>query len=911
MQINNIVSLGDIVYYSGTFSDSLSIGTKTLFADSSSDIFIVKVHDEEVIWSRRLSGSSLWASSLEVSNNSVFLGGGYSSTMIYHGSESTKIINHMGGSDGFVVRIDADGEYVWHTNVLGGSNEGVTDVASDENGNVYISGHYNGCCPSTFNATISSSSGNSLYLGAPSGYYNSGFVCKLDSDGNPLWAIESWARDIVVSDIEVVNDYLYLSGNFRTWSSGEPAYITDVDGNYNSIYNPGIGLSFLAQYSTDGSHNWDISIGNQGNGVNQTTSINDLVVSDSGMPILCGTYTGGAANFHSTNGNMLSVDESVDLNGFVAQYNEQGIPVWVNSYSTIGDNIPSALQTKDNGHILIGGYYFDDMNDLSSRGSSDIFIMELDDSGEEISVTSYGSIGEDVLNDIAYHAGSYSIAGTASQGLEINEISLDQGGFVYIPQSQQDICSYTPPWQVTITDQNHSIFINGQWFGLNGEPVSEGSLVGVFYTDESGELVCAGYTEIGDGTVQISAMGDDSQTEAVDGLTPEQKFMFLIWDASNCEVSSVNIEYTNGPQVYTPNGITFIDNIYASASGPTEQLLILPTGWSMFSTYIHPQNLALDVILSGIVDDVIIAKDYSGAAYLPEFNFNGIGDIKVGYGYQVKMSKNNQLLVSGNYTAPSDNPILLPEGWFMLGYLREEPAPVDIVFADIISDIIIVKDYLGNAYLPEFNFNGIGDIKPGIGYQVKTTQSITIHYLTNNDSYRMSTAEVIENNVSELFKITPTDNNMTVVIEDAAWDTLPEVGSNIKAFDNDGSVVGFAMYSSPVTVLTVWGDDETTSSKDGMHSSELISFKVSEDDISKEVNLVDWRGREADYQKDAIHVIGSVSSISQAEIISPIIRSLVKVVNVLGQEVTLDETSLKGSVFFEIYDDGSVEKIVK
>ena len=908
MQVNNIVSLGDIVYYSGTFSDSLSLGAETLFADSSSDIFIVKVHNEEVIWSRRLSGSSLWSNSLEVSNNSVFLGGGYGSTMIYHGSESTTTINHTGGSDGFVVRIDADGEYIWHTNVLGGSNEGVMDVASDENGNVYISGHYNGCCPSTFNATISSSSGSSLSLDAPSGYFNSGFVCKLDSDGNPIWAIESWARDIVVSNIEVVDDYLYLSGNFRTWSSGESAYITDVDGNYNSIYNPGIGLSFLAQYSTDGKHNWDISIGNQGNGVNQTTTINDLVVSDSGMPILCGTYSGGVSNFHSTDSNTLSVDESVDLNGFVAQYNEHGIPIWVNTYSTAGDNIPNSLETKDNGDILIGGYYFDDLNDLSSMGSSDIFIMELDESGEEISVTSYGSTGEDILNDIVYHAGSYSFSGTASYGLEINKMSLDQGGFVYIPQFEQEICSYTPPWQVTMTDQNHSIFINGQWFGLNGELISEGSMVGVFYTSDSGELVCSGYTEIGDGTIKISAMGDDSQTEAIDGLTPGQKFMFLIWDASNCEVSSVNVEYTNGPQVYTSNGITFIDNIYASPSGPTEQLLILPTGWSMFSTYIHPENLAFDALLSEVVDDVIIAKDYSGAAYLPEFNFNGIGDIKVGYGYQVKMSKNNQLLVSGNYTTPSDNPILLPEGWFMLGYLREEPAPVDMVFADIISDIIIVKDYLGKAYLPEFNFNGIGDLQPGQGYQLKVQHADTLRYLSNNTQYRLSSSNVIKNHPKHLMQVRPTDQNMTVVIEDEVWSEVPSEGSEIGVFNQEGLMVGSGQYTSPVSVMSVYGNDVLSDAKDGMLSKEPMIFKLWNDNSLQEMKIPDWKSGSSIYQKDAIHVVGSVITNSEVEIITPIKRSLVKIVNVLGQEVSPQETLLKGIVYFEIYDDGSVEK---
>ena len=40
----------------------------------------------------------------------------------------------------------------------------------------------------------------------------------------------------------------------------------------------------------------------------------------------------------------------------------------------------------------------------------------------------------------------------------------------------------------------------------------------------------------------------------------------------------------------------------------------------MFSTYMIPADLDLANLLAPIVDQVIIAKDYLGAAYLPEWN---------------------------------------------------------------------------------------------------------------------------------------------------------------------------------------------------------------------------------------------------------------------------------------------------
>ena len=467
----------------------------------------------------------------------------------------------------------------------------------------------------------------------------------------------------------------------------------------------------------------------------------------------------------------------------------------------------------------------------------------------------------------------------------------------------------SPDWNVVVTDQNHSIFINGQWFDVDGNQMSEGSLIGVFYDNGSDELACAGYAEIGTGTVQIAAMGDDSQTSFVDGLVAGQELVYHVWDASSCEVYSGTVEYTNGPEVFTGNGITFINNIYASPFGPTEQLMVLPSGWSMFSCYMLPENLALDVLLSDVIDDVIIAKDYLGAAYLPEFNFNGVGDMQVGQGYQVKMTNSNEFTVTGEYLYPSENPISLPEGWFMVGYLREEPAPAYMVFADIVSDVIIAKDYLGAAYLPEFNFNGIGDMEAGIGYQVKTAQAVTLQYLSNDASYRMSATEVTENNVSHYAKVAATDNNMTVVIEDAAWDVLPTEGSEIAAFDKDGNMVGSAIYSSPVTVVTVWGDDATTTSKDGMLVSESVSFKVWNTNEVSDFTVAKWIEGSSSYQVDGISVASTIETNNMITELNASERVLVKVINVLGQDITSNYKTAKG-VLFHIYDDGTSEKII-
>jgi hypothetical protein len=200
----------------------------------------------------------------------------------------------------------------------------------------------------------------------------------------------------------------------------------------------------------------------------------------------------------------------------------------------------------------------------------------------------------------------------------------------------------------------------------------------------------------------------------------------------------------------------------------------------------------------------------------------------------------------------------------MIGYLRTESAPADGVLFDMNAsgNLVIAKDYNGNAYLPEWNFNGIGDMVSGQGYQLKTSTADVLQYLSNDASYRFASAEVTENNVSHFAKVPATGNNMTVVIEDAAWDVLPKEGAEVAAFDQAGHMIGSAIYSSPVTVLTTWGDDATTSSKDGLEASEVVSFKVWTSDEVRDFKVKEWTEGSSSYKVDAINVAAAVSTVN-------------------------------------------------
>jgi len=66
----------------------------------------------------------------------------------------------------------------------------------------------------------------------------------------------------------------------------------------------------------------------------------------------------------------------------------------------------------------------------------------------------------------------------------------------------------------------------------------------------------------------------------------------------------------------------------------------------------------------------------------------------------------------------------LQEGWNMIGYGCPEPVNIEQGMSMYTDLVLLIKDNNGSVYLPEFNFNGIGDFTPGYGYQLKVSEPI-------------------------------------------------------------------------------------------------------------------------------------------------------------------------------------------
>ena len=207
-----------------------------------------------------------------------------------------------------------------------------------------------------------------------------------------------------------------------------------------------------------------------------------------------------------------------------------------------------------------------------------------------------------------------------------------------------------------------------------------------------------------------------------------------VWEYTDSWAYKLGNEWTYG-------GVNCTDDSETSASSNCpyplcssvsvdQQEIYFNQGWNIVSTYIDPENSLIEVLFNPILDDLVIVKDYLGNAYLPEWSFNGIGNAQIGHGYYVKTTVFTSLTFYGAYLTPEENPITISSGWNIIGYLRTTPSPLDEIFESLVASdlIVIIKDYLGAAYLPEFDFNGIGDLNPGQGYQIKTNGDCILQY---------------------------------------------------------------------------------------------------------------------------------------------------------------------------------------
>ena len=293
------------------------------------------------------------------------------------------------------------------------------------------------------------------------------------------------------------------------------------------------------------------------------------------------------------------------------------------------------------------------------------------------------------------------------------------------------------------------------------------------------------------------------------------------------------------------------------------QQIEIQEGWGMYSTFIAPEDPSLDSVLEDVVDNLTIMKDELGNVYWPLLGINNIGSLTDGEGYSIKATGVSILEISGDLVS-SDLSMFMPAGWSFIGYLHQESADAAGMMASLVDadNFIIMKDGSGNVYWPLIGVNNIGDnsgmMSPGQGFAVKVGSEDTFSYpfITNAQRIGSPSPTYPLYNYSKAIN---TGDNMIIGIPLNAWNSIPEIGDEIAAYNSKGNLVGSVTFNGESTALTVWGDDPTTEYVEGLVVGENINLEIwrQSDNTIEVISIDNWVEGSDIYVSNGIAVAGN------------------------------------------------------
>ncbi len=171
--------------------------------------------------------------------------------------------------------------------------------------------------------------------------------------------------------------------------------------------------------------------------------------------------------------------------------------------------------------------------------------------------------------------------------------------------------------------------------------------------------------------------------------------------------------------------IVYNQLIEVTATGAV-QVVLLPEGWSGISSFVIPDDPAVETIFEPVVEELVILQNFAGM-YWPTAGVNTLVNWDEHAGYQIKMETAQQVTFTGemqnNLTAN------LNAGWNYLPVLNACDNDAEELFGQIIDKLQIVKEVAGTGvYWPQFGVNTLGEVIPGKAYFVLVDEEVGLEF---------------------------------------------------------------------------------------------------------------------------------------------------------------------------------------
>ena len=422
------------VYVAGSYQSAATFGTVALLGSGYTSAFLTQLDTAgNYGWSQALKGTG---NNITGKATAVDARGNYYITGYFAGTCTLGAftLTSAGGTDAFVAKLDAAGNYLWVVSGGGSSTDFGADLAVDGSGNVYV---VNSCAAGT--VTFGALSQPNATPGV--------VVEKLDSMGTVQWLTRGGATpnpNNYPSEVKVTGLAIDAAANVCITGTFGPG-TRSIDLGSTTLVNSSASVVsgdplipndiFVAKLSSSGAWLWarkagsggsrgSLGGGNPGGAVNADDNSNDVAMDASGNVYITGS-TNAVANNPAAFGNFSVYAATVTTSSllFVAKLDAQGNWQW--AVQSTGGGTASSFATASG--IAVDGsgslYITGTANGTIGYGStsltqnSDVFVGKLDNSGRWLWATSSAGPAYKQSNGIALDgSGQIYVVGKHSGG---------------------------------------------------------------------------------------------------------------------------------------------------------------------------------------------------------------------------------------------------------------------------------------------------------------------------------------------------------------------------------------------------------------------------------------------------------------------------------------------------------------
>ena len=219
-------------------------GTSNLTSTGLQDVFVSKLDSSgNFVWAKSFGGTNTDignAIAVDAAGN-VYTTGYFHETVDFDPGIGTSDLTSAGGMDGFVSKLDSSGNFVWGKSFGGTNTEFGRAVAVDAAGNVYTTG------PFGETADFDPGAGTSNLTSAG---VADGFVSKLDSPGNFVWAKRLGGTNVQMPKAVAVDaaGNVYTAGDFQGTTDFDPGAGT------SNLTSAGLYDVFVSKLDSEGAN---------------------------------------------------------------------------------------------------------------------------------------------------------------------------------------------------------------------------------------------------------------------------------------------------------------------------------------------------------------------------------------------------------------------------------------------------------------------------------------------------------------------------------------------------------------------------------------------------------------------------------------------------------------------------------